>query len=336
MSPAISVIIPVYKCEKYLVQCIESVLNQTFQDFELILVDDGSPDFSPQICDEYKKKDNRIQVIHKENGGVSSARNEGIKVSRGEYITFIDSDDYVDAEMFEYLYKKAKEYLTDIVVSGLVMDKWKNDEITEKTIYKIQNSKVYTSKELLEEWGQRFPSICMCGPWCKLYRGEIIRNNKILFDTSLNCGEDTYFNLDVLAGAKKIYFCEEIFYHYRRDNADSLFSRFHKDTYEIHTTVYGKMRELMIALRCSKKAINQFENQYFRMLIGGVHEYFRFYDFNTQQERLHLVEKIALNESIKNYKVRKIKGLKNKILLILLRMGKYTTILKIFEKHYKK
>ena len=92
----------------------------------------------------------------------------------------------------------------------------------------------------------------------------------------------------------------------------------------------------MIALRCSKKAINEFENQYFRMLIGGVHEYFRFYDFNTQQERLNLLEKIASDQRVKSYKARKIKGLKNKALLILLKMGKYTTILKIFEKHYKK
>lgn len=336
MSPAISVIIPVYKCEKDLVQCIESVLNQTFQDFELILIDDGSPDSSPRICDEYMQKDNRIQVIHKKNAGVSSARNEGIKVVKGEYITFIDSDDYIDAEMFECLYKQAKEHLADIVVSSLVMEKWENGGITEKSIYKIQSSKAYDSKELLEKWGQDFPAICMCGPWCKLYKSEAIKRNKISFDTSLSCGEDTYFNLDVLASIKKIYFCEEIFYHYRRDNADSLFSRFHKDTYEIHTKVYGKMRELMIALQCSKKAINQFENQYFRMLIGGVHEYFRFYNSNTQQERLNLVVKIALNKSVKNYKVRKIRGLKNKALLILLKMGKYTTILKIFEEHYKK
>ncbi len=336
MRAAISVIIPVYKCEKYLVQCIESVLSQTFQDFELILVDDGSPDSSPQICDEYAKKDARIQVIHKENGGVSSARNEGIKVAKGEYITFIDSDDYVDAEMVEHLYRYAKEHLTDIVVSGLVMEKWSNGEITEKSIYKIENSKLYNPKELLQEWGQEFPDICMCGPWCKLYKSEIIKNNKILFDTSLNCGEDTYFNLDILAIAKKIYFCEEIFYHYRRDNADSLFSRFHKDIYEIHAKVNGKMRKLMIDLQCDKKAMARLEDQYFRMLIGGVHEYFRFYDLNTSQERLNLLEKIALDQRVKNYKARKIKGLKNKALLILLKMGKYTTILKIFEKHYKK
>ena len=170
MSPAISVIIPVYNCEKYLTQCIESVLNQTFQDFELILVDDGSHDSSPDICDNFRQKDERIQVIHKPNGGVSSARNEGIKVARGEYITFVDSDDYIEEEMMEYLYGQAQEHLADIVVSGLLMEYWDNGTIKETKVYRIQNSKKYSAKELLEEWGQTFPMICMCGPCCKLFK----------------------------------------------------------------------------------------------------------------------------------------------------------------------
>ena len=104
-EPLISVIIPVYKVEKYLNKCVDSVLNQTYKNLEIILVDDGSPDKCPEICDEYAKKDDRIKIIHKQNGGLSDARNVGIEKSTGEYITFIDSDDYVDSNYIEQLYK---------------------------------------------------------------------------------------------------------------------------------------------------------------------------------------------------------------------------------------
>ena len=101
MDKLISVIVPIYNVEKYLTKCIESIINQTYKNLEIILVDDGSPDKSPIICDEYAKKDNRIKVIHKKNGGLSDARNYGMSLATGEYISFIDSDDYIDEEMYE-------------------------------------------------------------------------------------------------------------------------------------------------------------------------------------------------------------------------------------------
>ncbi|WP_227166600.1 glycosyltransferase, partial [Enterococcus faecium] len=110
----ISIIVPVYKVEKYLRKCVDSILAQTFTDFEVILVDDGSPDNSGKICDEYAEKDNRVRVIHKENGGLSSARNAGIDVARGKYLGFVDSDDYIDEDMYEILYENLKIHDADI------------------------------------------------------------------------------------------------------------------------------------------------------------------------------------------------------------------------------
>ena len=117
--PKISVIVPVYNVEKYLRKCIESILNQTFREFELILVDDGSTDSSGKICDEYALKDSRIKVIHKENGGASSARNAGLDVAKGEYIGFVDSDDWIEMDMYGELYRLIKENNTDISVCGI-------------------------------------------------------------------------------------------------------------------------------------------------------------------------------------------------------------------------
>lgn len=102
--PTISVIVPVYKVEPYIRKCVDSILGQTFSDIQVILVDDGSPDQCGKICDEYAKQDNRVEVIHKENGGLSDARNAGIPYAKGEYIIFLDSDDYIENDMFEYMY----------------------------------------------------------------------------------------------------------------------------------------------------------------------------------------------------------------------------------------
>ncbi|ETI67554.1 glycosyltransferase family 2 protein [Neobacillus vireti] len=120
MNPKISVIVPIYNVEPYLCKCIDSILSQTFTDFELILVNDGSPDNCGAICDDYAKIDTRIKVIHKENGGLGSARNAGIKIAKGQYIGIIDSDDYIDEKMYEILYHNAKTHSSDVVVCDVV------------------------------------------------------------------------------------------------------------------------------------------------------------------------------------------------------------------------
>lgn len=115
----ISIIVPVYKVEKYLPKCVDSILNQTFEMIELILVDDGSPDCSGEICDQYAEKDKRVKVIHKANGGVSTARNAGLEIATGQYIGFIDSDDYIETDMFELLYTNLKKEKADISACGM-------------------------------------------------------------------------------------------------------------------------------------------------------------------------------------------------------------------------
>ncbi|MGE8204570.1 glycosyltransferase family 2 protein [Heyndrickxia sp. NPDC080065] len=136
MDPKISVIVPVYKVEPYLHKCIDSILAQTFSYFELILVDDGSPDRCGEICDHYAKSDPRVKVIHKENGGLSSARNAGLKMAKGQYIGFVDSDDYIDKKMYEILYTSAKLHSSDVVVCDVV---------------KVDADK----KTVLKEWGNK-------------------------------------------------------------------------------------------------------------------------------------------------------------------------------------
>ena len=131
-SPLISVIVPVYNVEEYLTQCIESIINQTYTNLEIILVDDGSTDQSGKICDEYAIKDDRIQVIHKENRGVGSARNVGLDTSKGEYVSFVDSDDYVDKNYIKILLKQMLEHNVQVSICNLAITDKKNTTIRYK------------------------------------------------------------------------------------------------------------------------------------------------------------------------------------------------------------
>ena len=148
MEDLITVIVPVYKVEKYIRRCIESIINQTYRNLEIILVDDGSPDDCGKICDEYAKKDNRIKVIHKENGGLSDARNKALDLANGKYVIFVDSDDYIEKNAIGYLYKLIQKYNTDIAI-GLVnsiYDGEKNSILKNKE----SNIKVYNKEQALE------------------------------------------------------------------------------------------------------------------------------------------------------------------------------------------
>ena len=149
-KPLLSIIVPVYNVEKYIERCIKSILNQSFTNFELILVDDGSPDNCGKICDEYKKKDSRIKVIHKKNGGLSDARNAGIERAKGEYIAFVDSDDFINKYMYEILYKNAKKWDADISICNFKMV-CENDRIDEDISVICEDAKVYGRNEALNK-----------------------------------------------------------------------------------------------------------------------------------------------------------------------------------------
>lgn len=332
--PEISVIVPVYNVEKYINECIESILAQTFADFELILVDDGSTDNSGVICDKYAERDPRVKVIHKENGGVSSARNIGIKESKGAFITFIDSDDMVDIDYFMDAIQETCSRFVDVYISGLHMETWNSQVIIDMKEYTIANAGEYSVKELLDNLEIKYPLICICGPWCKLFRSELIKKSDIKFDTSMSLGEDTNFNIDYLEKCRNVLFSNKCFYHYRRGNDDSLFSRFHKDTFEIHKKVSKKILALMCRNKCEQITIIRYKNIAFSQYIGCIHTFFRFCSSTTHLEKVELVKKIATDDITKNLKVKHVKG-KNKLFLLLLKYNLDNIVLFLFWFHYR-
>jgi glycosyltransferase involved in cell wall biosynthesis len=224
---SVSIIIPVYNTQKYLHQCIDSVLNQSFEDFELLLVDDGSTDLSGEICDEYAKLDRRVQVIHKQNGGNTSARRAGINQAQGEYIGFVDSDDWIEFNMYENLLKIALKSGADIVSSG----SYRSYETSESLIHDDVAAGFYDAADYTEIISiligaydgtdrRMVPSM-----WCRIYRKSLIqRVIKGLPDT-IQYAEDLYCTISAVLKSKSIYVTHNAFYHYRMHSSSIVHTR---------------------------------------------------------------------------------------------------------------
>ncbi len=211
MSPLISVIVPVYKVEEYLDRCVESIVEQTYQNLEIILVDDGSPDNCPKMCDKWAEKDSRIKVIHKENGGrgPSEARNFGVELSNGEYIAFIDSDDYVLPEYIEYLFHNLIKYDADISCCNLkyVYSTKKERSFTDDENY--NNIQSISGLEACYKIYETDYSISLIVPHCKLYKREIVEKNPYplgrLHEDDAITYKMLYESNTVALGSQKLY-----------------------------------------------------------------------------------------------------------------------------------
>lgn len=213
MSYKISVIVPVYNAEQYLNQCIDSILNQTLDSFELILLNDGSKDGSGAICDEYAEKYDNVSVYHLENGGPARARNIGISKAKGEYIGFVDSDDYIDEKMYEVLFSESQERNADIVMCTYSI-KSENE-----TVLCNMNYEAYYDSDSMKELILRYSSTDHNGLFSvcnKIFRRQLIVDNRLVFDEQLIRAEDAWFVFDCLKCAKKVSFINEPFYYYRQ------------------------------------------------------------------------------------------------------------------------
>ena len=205
-NPKISVIVPVYKVEKYLDKCVESIVNQTYKNLEIILVDDGSPDNCPAMCDAWAEKDSRIRVIHKANGGVSSARNVGLDVATGEYIGFVDSDDWIESNMYETLLNNAVRHCAQI--SKCTFDRCY--EIQTNASLKNDLLKCYFGKDSIMN-NLLSGSDCV-NIFCSIYSADMLKN--IRFDNKLRIAEDFLFSYHVSCAASVKVISDLPLYHY--------------------------------------------------------------------------------------------------------------------------
>ena len=246
----ISVIVPIYNVESYLIKCIESIRNQIYRNLEIILVDDESPDYCGEICDMYAKKDPRIRVIHKKNSGLGEARNTGLEVATGEYIYFVDSDDWLEKEMIQKLYETMKRNSADFVMCGFKKCKSDGNEVVHRYVQqekKVQNKEVQ-KKLFLPMIGQTSLSkedytINMC-VWTNLYRRDIIEKYNIrFFSEKKYLSEDICFNLQYLLHTNCAIILPDVFYCYR-SNPNSLTCSYKEKEYEMLVRLYEQVSKL--------------------------------------------------------------------------------------------
>ena len=226
--PKVSIIVPIYNVERYLDRCMQSLLNQTLKDIEIIMVDDGSPDNCPKMCDEYAKKDERVKVIHKKNGGLGYARNSGLEIATGEFVAFVDSDDYVELDMYEKLYETAKALCSDTVFCGFKMyyngGKTSNHQHTKRLLI-FKNEEV---KDLMLDFIASEPSYKRdwkyeMSVWHGIYSTDIIRKHNLQFISERELlSEDLPFQIKYLKLSKVVAYMPNSFYYYCMNNTGSL------------------------------------------------------------------------------------------------------------------
>lgn len=241
----ISIIVPIYKVEKYINQCIDSIICQTYQDLEIILVDDGSPDACPEICDKYADMDNRIIVIHKQNEGLIAARKSGLKTATGEYVCFVDGDDWIAPDMYEKISKSINKYNPDCVITQFLFafeDKTiPSDYLLVKEYYNredIENSIFPTM--LFKGQYYRFGIFPNC--WTKVFKREILQKHLYDVDNRIRMGEDIAFTYPCLMECQSIAFIDEPLYYYRQ-NSESMTASYDKNLSEIYFLPYKALTD---------------------------------------------------------------------------------------------
>ena len=234
MEPLISVIVPIYQVEAYLCQCVDSILAQTHKNLEIILVDDGSKDRCPEICDKYVQKDDRIKVIHKMNGGLSDARNAGLEIATGDYIGFVDSDDWLMPDMFEYLLQGILGYGVDISYCNYI-----NMHGTWMDHSNEQTDKVYTRETALNElFFDRLKNFA----WNKLYKAELWQDVRFPFGRNF---EDILTIYKVFEKAKRIAILKEAKYYYRIRNDGITREKGFLNRWSIYTAIIDRYKEIV-------------------------------------------------------------------------------------------
>ena len=299
----VSIIVPVYKVEKYIGQCVESIQKQSFSDIEVILVDDGSPDKSGNICDEYAKNDTRIKVIHKKNGGVSAARNDGLKIATGEYVIFADSDDYLPKTAIEELYNTVVKYKADVVIGDIILvyeDKEKYAHFFEKPFYTRKKTDIdnliktnfyanYCPNPYLGK-----PAFGYGSPCNKLVKRSLVTRAKISFDLRVKgIFDDIIYCAYVLANAESVAYTDKAVYYYRMLDT-SITQTYKANMLQINEAIFIAWEEFLAKYDRS----NTFRSAYYANVLRRFDEALSKYFFNKKNEKSDLALKKELRDTI--------------------------------------
>lgn len=291
----VSIIIPIYNTGELLNRCAESIITQTLNDIEIILVDDGSTDESGKICDELAERDSRIKVVHKSNEGVSIARNTGIKMAKGEYIGFIDSDDWIEPNMYLDLYNKAQEANVEIVMCDTVT-KYDEKDDEQDTISQLNTTALVERKDI-------YPKLLMemAGSACRcIYKTEMIYEHNVEFPVGLKFSEDRIFNILAMGYSNGIFYIKKAYYN-RYVRKGSAVSRHYDDMIDIvldaRMRIFGAIDE---AWAGNQKLKETYENQTVGLALSAVNNEFYKNSKGNFFHKYNNIKKICKNKVIKS------------------------------------
>lgn len=274
MSTLVSVIVPVYNVEKYLRQCLNSLLEQTYKNIEVIMIDDGSKDSSGEICDEYAEKHKNFSVVHKENAGLGMARNTGLERINGEYVTFLDSDDYLENDCIEILYNTLLKQQVDMCKGGFkrVIDSGKiiSKRAYQNELFSGDDAKLELLPRMIGSSPSQHDSVEMC-VWGAIYKTDIIKKQNLQFPSERELiSEDLVFNIDYMQYADGACTIEKMGYNYRV-NRKSLSTSYRPDRFEASKHFYLEMKKKLNELGYGKETMLRLDRMFFvylRMCIG--------------------------------------------------------------------
>jgi glycosyltransferase involved in cell wall biosynthesis len=298
-KPKVSVVIPCYRTEQYLDRCVKSVIGQTLADWEIILVDDESPDNIPQMCDDWATRDERIKVIHKKNAGLGMACNSGLSVATGKYVAFLDSDDWVDAEMYQTLYDTAEQYGAQMVFTGL---KRVNDEKVLSLLPHSSTERIYHGRKDVEtfmldmiasEPSDPIERHIQVSAKVVLYNRLHLKENRIIFENERQLrSEDLIFNLDALRCSDMVVILPYYFYNYYF-NGNSITQVLRKDTLRAYEILYNELHTRYPTV----VMMESYRNRIDRFMIGYLRSYARRI---VSSKNISVVERYRLLKSISN------------------------------------
>lgn len=294
MSALVSIIVPAYNVERFLPRCVEALLKQSYSNLEIIIVDDGSTDKTGDIAEGYAEKYEHIRCIHKENGGLSDARNVGLKYSKGEYVVFFDSDDWVESNVIEDNLKCLIQNDVKVIVWGYYADFVNESE-------KVTKSVRVTSKDILCKKNQN-PQVLLetnvlglSGyAWNKMYSVDFLKEGKFTFQKGLSLVEDIVFNVPILLAAGKVYFNSNVYTHYMQRGRVTLGNRYYDNFLELKLLACDKRKELLIGFGLDKQISEKvlWEN-YFYSYVSTIR-------MINRQEKLDEKKKRKMTELIVN------------------------------------
>ena len=324
----ISVIVPIYNAEPYLDQCIECILGQTFTNFELILVNDGSKDGSDEICKKFAEKDKRIIYITKSNGGSASAKNAGLNIARGKFIEFVDADDTIDNTYIENLFKGTVDEEVDLCVGNVAFIKKEHNNFKRKEVSVYPG--IFILQEYLKYYSLYMPNAIIGAPWNKLYKREIIEKNKLYFDTNLKNNEDTQFNYLYLEKCRKIYVSDSPYYNYVDWGHKSASKGYIEDIFDIYLSTYKKAQDFL--KRVGMYDYNEeFTKKYFiNLVIGAINNIVIWSPFDSSKKK-KMIKNIVYNQAVQTASSDlQYPSMKKKILLWLIQKKKVHLLYGLF------